>query len=117
MEAYDVLVMAMSSLIMLIVIHVSVFAVIRWMYPPMPQQVRFAEPPARVAPPPFTQSSTLPFTQSTQMKQEVNVPTYETPVSMEAPREERQPNTGAKPEGAAAERPAWLVAVDPKTLE
>ena len=108
MEAYDVLVMAMSSLIMLIVIHVSVFAVVRWMYPP--QQVRFAEPIARAPPPP-------PFTQPAQMKQEVNVPTYETPVSMEAPREERQPNPAAKPEGAAAERPAWLVAVDPKTLE
>ena len=103
MEAYDVLVMAMSSLIMLIVIHVSVFAVVRWMYPP--QQVRFAEPP----PPPFTQPA--------QMKQEVNVPTYAPPVSMEAPREERQPNGTAKPEGATAERPAWLVAVDPKTLE
>ena len=110
MEAYDVLVMAMSSLIMLIVIHVSVFAVVRWMYPPTPvQQVRFAEPPARAPPPPFTQAA--------QMKQEVNVPTYETPVSMEAPREERQPNGTAKPEGATAERPAWLVAVDPKTLE
>ena len=103
------LVMAMSSLIMLIVIHVSVFAVVRWMYPPTPvQQVRFAEPPP--PPPPL-------FTQPPQMKQEVNVPTYETPVSMEAPREERQPNGTAKPEGAAAERPAWLVAVDPKTLE
>jgi len=115
-----VLVMAMSSLIMLIVIHVSVFAVVRWMYPPMPvQQVRFAEPPAQAPPlpPPFTQSSTLPFTQPPQMKQEVNVPTYETPLPMEAPREERQPNAGAKPEGAAAQRPAWLVAVDPKTLE
>ena len=111
MEAYDVLVMAMSSLIMLIVIHVSVFAVVRWMYPPMPQQVRFAEPIAQPPPPP------PPFTQPAQMKQEVNVPTYETPVSMEAPREERQPNGTAKPEGAAAERPAWLVAVDPKTLE
>ena len=122
MEAYDVLVTAMSSLIMLIVIHVSVFGVVRWMYPPMlQQQVRFAEPIAQAqAPPPpplFTQSSTLPFTQPPQMKQEVNVPTYAPPVSMEAPREERQPNGSAKPEGAAAERPAWLVAVDPKTLE
>lgn len=110
MEAYDVLVMAMSSLIMLIVIHVSVFAVVRWMYPPMPQQVRFAEPIAQASPPP-------PFTQPPQMKQEVNVPTYAPPVSMEAPGEERQPNPAAKPEGSSAERPAWLVAVDPKTLE
>ena len=121
MKSYDVLVTAMSSLIMLIVIHVSVYGVVRWMYPPTPpQQVRFAEPIMQAQappPPPFTQSSTLPFTQPTQMKQEVNVPTYETPISMEAPREERQPNGTAKPEGAAAERPAWLVAVDPKTLE
>ena len=106
------LVMAMSSLIMLIVIHVSVFAVVRWMYPPMPQQVRFAEPIAQAPPPPPP-----PFTQPTQMKQEANVPTYAPPVSMETPREERQPNGTAKPEGATAERPAWLVAVDTKTLE
>ena len=107
MEPYDVLVMSMSSLIMLIVIHVSVFGVVRWMYPAAPpQQVRFAVPP----PPP-------PFTEPVHMKQEVNVPTYAPPVSVEAPREERQPNAAAKPEGSAAERPAWLVAVDPKTLE
>jgi len=110
MEAYDVLVMAMSSLIMLIVIHVAVFAVVRWMYPPTPvQQVRFAEPPPFVQTPP-------PFTQSPQMKQEVNVPTYAPPVSVEAPREEGGANTGKAP-SAAAERPSWLVAVDPKTLE
>ena len=116
MKSYDVLVAAMSSLIMLIVIHVSVYGVVRWMYPPMPiqQQVRFAEPIAQAQAPPPPHP---PFTQPPQMKQEVNVPTYETPISMEAPREERQPSGTAKPEGAAAERPAWLVAVDPKTLE
>ena len=126
MEAYDVLVLATSSLIMLILIHVSVFGVVRWMYPqPQPQpQVRFVEP----APPPptlpftqsptlpFTQSPTLPFTQPSHVKQEVNVPTYAAPVSVEAPREDRGPETG-KPSGGATERPAWLVAVDPKTLE
>lgn len=113
MKSYDVLVTAMSSLIMLIVIHVSVYGVVRWMYPPMPvqQQVRFAEPVTH------TQSPPPSFTEPPQMKQEVNVPTYETPLSMEAPSEERQPSSGAKPEGAAAQRPAWLVAVDPKTLE
>ena len=107
MEPYDVLVMSMSSLIMLIVIHVSVFGVVRWMYPAAPpqQQVRFAVPP----PPP-------PFTEPVHMKQEVNVPTYAPPVSVEAPREEGRAELG-KPSGAAAERPAWLVAVDPKTLE
>ena len=107
MEAYDVLVIAFSSLIMLIVIHVSVFGVVRWMYPPYtppPQtpQVRFAEPPS--------------FTEPPQMKQEVNVPTYAPPVSVEAPREEGRADTG-KASGSATERPAWLVAVDPKTLE
>ena len=107
MEAYDVLVTAMSSLIMLIIIHISVFGVVRWLYPPMAPvpQVRFAEP----APPP-------PFTEPPQVIQEVNVPTYAPPVPVEAPREEGRAAT-AKPSGAAAERPAWLVAVDPKTLE
>ena len=110
MEAYDVLVLATSSLIMLILIHVSVFGVVRWMYPqPQPQpQVRFVEPAPPPPPPPFTQSS--------HVKQEVNVPTYAAPVSVEAPREDRGPETG-KPSGGATERPAWLVAVDPKTLE
>lgn len=114
MEAYDVLVTALSSLVMLIVIHISVFGVVRWMYPPQspqPQpQVRFAEPAPAPAPPPPS------FTEPPQMKQEVNVPTYAPPVSVEAPREEGGANTGKAP-SAAAERPSWLVAVDPKTLE
>ena len=117
MEAFDVLTLAMSSLIMLIAIHVSVFGVVRWMYPPTPPapQVRFAEPMV-AAPPPPTQSSALPFTEPPHLKQEVNVPTYAPPVSVEAPREDGRAELG-KPSGAAAERPAWLVAVDPKTLE
>lgn len=106
MEAYDVLVIAMSSLVMLIVIHLSVFGVVRWMYPPSPPQpqVRFVEP----QPPPFTEPAHL--------KQEVNVPTYAPPIPVEAPREVGNAEPG-KPSGTAAERPAWLVAVDPKTLE
>jgi len=103
-----VLVISMSSLIMLIVIHVGVFGVIRWMYPTTPAQV--APTRVRFAPPPPS------FTEPPQMKQEVNVPTYAPPVSMEAPREEGGADTG-KASGSAAERPAWLVAVDPKTLE
>jgi hypothetical protein len=103
-----VLVISISSLIMLIVIHVAVFGVIRWMYPTTPAQV--APTRVRFAPPPPS------FTEPPQMKQEVNVPTYAPPVSMEAPREEGGADTG-KASGSAAERPAWLVAVDPKTLE
>lgn len=102
------LVISMSSLIMLIVIHVGVFGVIRWMYPTTPAQV--APTRVRFAPPPPS------FTEPPQMKQEVNVPTYAPPVSMEAPREEGGADTG-KASGSATERPAWLVAVDPKTLE
>jgi predicted lipid-binding transport protein (Tim44 family) len=112
MEAYDVLVIAMSSLIMLILIHVGVFGVIRWMYPSTPQpQVRFAEPIAEARVPP--QQS---FTEPPQMKQEVNVPTFTPPVPVEAPGEEGGANTGKAP-SAATERPSWLVAVDPKTLD
>ena len=120
MEAYDVLVLAMSSLIMLIAIHVSVFGVVRWMYPAPPpaQQVRFAEPMVAAAPrpPPFTQSAAPPFTEPPHLKQEVNVPTYAPPVPVEAPREDGRAELG-KPPSTATERPAWLVAVDPKTLE
>ena len=114
MEAYDILVTAVSSLIMLIVIHISVFGVVRWLYPtPSPQQqVRFAEPPTVPAPPP----PPPPFTQPTQERQEVNVPTYAPPVPVEAPREDGRGELG-KPSGTPAERPTWLVAVDPKTLD
>lgn len=112
--------LALSSLIMLILIHISVFALVRWMYPVQPPAptVRFAEPAPQPPPPPppFTQSSALPFTEPQHMKQEVNVPTYAPPVSVEAPREAGRVDGGKAP-GAAAERPAWLVAVDPKTLE
>ena len=112
MDPFDVLTTAMSSLIMLIVIHLSVFGVVRWLYPPStPQpQVRFAEPVAMPAPPPPS------FTQPPQERQEVNVPTYPPPVPVEAPREDGLGELG-KPSGTAAERPSWLVAVDPKTLD
>ena len=107
------LVLAMSSLVMLITIHLAVFGVIRWMYPApqQQQQVRFAEPVIERPPPPPP-----PFTQPSQERQEVNVPTYAPPVSVEAPREDGRTDV-AKPSGTAAERPAWLVAVDPKTLD
>jgi hypothetical protein len=106
-----VLTLAMSSLIMLVLIHLSVFAVVRWMYPASPPQpqVRFAEPMVSAPPPP-------PFTEPQYLKQEVNVPTYASPVSVEAPREDGRADGGKAP-STAAERPAWLVAVDPKTLE
>lgn len=105
MEAYDVLAIALSSLIMLIVIHVSVFAVVRWMYPP---RMKFVEAPIAVPP--------LPFTQPPISKQEINVPTYAPPVRVETPREEGQTELPTT-QSTAAERPSWLVAVDPKTLD
>lgn len=108
MEAYDILATAFSSLIMLIVIHLSVFGVIRWMYPPT-TAVRFVEPVAPARPTPS-------FTQQPEVKQEINVPTYPAPIPLEAPREEGGTELGKAP-SSAAERPAWLVAVDPKTLE
>lgn len=112
MDAYDVLTTAMSSLIMLIVIHLAVFGVIRTMYPPAApvQQVRFTDPVAQAAPPPPL------FTEPPQMKQEVNVPTYPPPVPVAPPNEEGRTELGKAP-SSAAERPAWLVAVDPKTLD
>ncbi len=111
MEAYDILATALSSLIMLIVIHLSVFGVIRWMYPPIQPTaaVRFMEAPPETRPPPS-------FTQRPEVKQEINVPTYPAPIPMEAPSEEGRTELGKAP-SSAAERPAWLVAVDPKTLE
>jgi hypothetical protein len=103
MEAFDILITAMSSLVMLIVIHLAVFGVVRWMYPPYsePSRVRFAPPP---------------FTEPAHIKQEINVPTHAPIVPVEAIGEERRTD-GGKTQSTAAERPAWLVAVDPKTLD
>ena len=83
MELKDILVVAFATLIVLVISHVAVFWVIRTLYPPPPPVVQqtFTQPPLQQQPEP---------------QQHVSIPTYEAPVSVEAPREE-EPRKGPPP--------------------
>ncbi len=70
----EILSIALASLVVLVVAHFVVYWVVTTLYPPAPVQapapvVSFTEPPATE-------------------QQNVRIPTYEAPVSAEAPREE-----------------------------
>lgn len=84
MELKDILVVAFATLIVLVISHLAVFWVIRTLYPP---------PPVVQQPPVFTQP---PLQQQPEPQQHVSIPTYEAPVSVEAPREE-EPRKGPPP--------------------
>lgn len=87
MELKDILVVAIASLIILVIVHVSVFWVVRTLYPPQP------------APQPtFTQPVVI---QQPEPQQHVTIPTYEAPVPVEAPREEEQRRGPPPPEATS----------------
>ena len=84
MDLSNILSVGFSALVLIVVIHISVFYVVRTMYPPV-RKVTFVEPPPAVSipepPPVFTQA---PNTD----KQDVVLPTYETNVQTDPPRQE-----------------------------
>ena len=88
MELKDILAISIATLIILVVTHFAVYWVVRTLYPPAPAPVAPVATQAEVPKPIFVQQ-TIPVTE-----QYVNIPTYEAPVSMEAPRQE-----GATPIG------------------
>lgn len=93
MELKDILVVSLATLIVLVVTHFAVYWVVRTLYPPAP--VPAAPIPVSVPKPIFAEP-TVPVTE----QQNVSIPTYEAPVSMEAPREE-----GATPIGELSSTP------------
>jgi hypothetical protein len=77
MDFGNILSLALSSLIMLVVIHITVFYVVRTMYPPLRRT-----PQPQVQPQPV-------FTEATNTeKQNAVLPTYEAKVSADPPRQE-----------------------------
>jgi hypothetical protein len=86
MDFSNILSLAISSLIMLVIIHLTVFYVIRTMYPPT-RKVTFAPAPTPQAPPP---PPVVPvFTEPTNTeKQNAVIPTYEANVPLDPPRQE-----------------------------
>lgn len=80
MDVWELLSVALTSLILLVVIHITVFFVVRTMYPPAPR-VTFAPPPAAPKPQVFTEPTKTE-------QQSVNVPTYEATVPTQPPSQE-----------------------------
>ena len=92
MEVTQFLGLALSSLLVIVILHFVVFWVVKTMYPP---QVVAAPLPVPVPPPP-----PVAFTEPPPVKQDVDrvvLPTYETPLPVEAPREEEPRRAGPPP--------------------
>ena len=85
MNTTDILSLALTSLAVLVAIHLSVFWVVKTMFPPV--AVAPAAPaPAPVEPAPAPVAPV--YVQPPETRQEIHVPTYEPPVQMETPRKE-----------------------------
>jgi len=92
MDFSNILSVALSSLILLVIIHLTVFYVVRTMYPPT-RKVTFAPAPAPAPQVPSVPASVPPvvpaFTEAPNTeKQNAVIPTYEANVSLDPPREE-----------------------------
>lgn len=99
MDLRDILSIAIASLIVLVVTHIAVFWVVRTLYPPPATAFPAPAPvPAPVQPP--SQVFTQPAIE--QQESHVHVPTYETPVQLEAAREEGAANFFVGPSASAA---------------
>lgn len=100
MDLRDILSVAVASLIVLVVAHLAVFWVIRTLYPPAHAVVLPSPVPAPTPTPVFTEP---PTKQVTETSQAVNVPTYETPIQLEAAGAEGYTDLSQLP-GPATER-------------
>ena len=110
----SVLSVGLATLVLLVLTHLAVFWVVRTLYPPPPQVVYVPTAPPPV---PETHTVTVPVTSLqpptlTQqvVVQEVNVPTYEAPVSLEAAGQEGGANFDPNGPIAPAKRDTGLVA-------
>jgi len=86
MDFSNILSVALSALILLVIIHITVFYVIRTMYPPT-RKVTFAPAPAPQAPAPPAEVPVFTEAPNTE-KQNAVIPTYEANVSLDPPRQE-----------------------------
>ena len=112
----SVLSVGLATLVLLVLTHLAVFWVVRTLYPPPPQVVYV---PAAPPPVPETHTVTVPVTSllATQPPaftqaavQEVNVPTYEAPVSLEAAGQEGGANFDPNGPIAPAKRDTGVAA-------
>ncbi len=107
MELKDILVVSLATLIILVVTHFAVYWVVRTLYPPAPAPVAAPVATQAEVPKPIFVQQTIPVTE-----QHVNIPTYEAPVSMEAPRQEGATPIGELPRDPV-QRDTGLAATNP----
>ena len=89
MNATEIVATAVSTLVVLVLAHVAVYWVVKTLYPPSPAGMAVREPdpvPAPAPAPAPTPSVTFAEPPPT-VQQDVTLPTYETTVPAEAPRE------------------------------
>lgn len=84
MEIQELLSISISALVTVVLAHLAVYWVVRTLYPPPPKVIQVPVPMAVPPPPAFTPPPVL------EQQQNVSIPTYAPPVSVEAPREERK---------------------------
>lgn len=89
MELKDVLTISISAILVLVIAHLAVFFVVKTMYPPeQPKHVEYIPPPTPV----------VTYTQPVvEQQQNVVIPTYEAPLSMETPSEKGPTRQGPPP--------------------
>jgi hypothetical protein len=90
MDLQEVLTLVIGTLVTVVLAHLAVYWAVKTMYPPTPRASPVAMVPAPVmaaAPPPMAPQVYSP---PAVVEQHVELPTYATPVSVEAPREERK---------------------------
>jgi hypothetical protein len=102
MHVFDALSLVVTTLFVLVAIHVTVYFVVRWMYPIVPVKVEAAAPPPPQLPPTVIVPPPAPPKETfAEPAQAVNVPTYEKQVRMEGVVED-----GATDLSALTARPA-----------
>ena len=100
MELKDILTVCLATLITLVVAHISVFWVVRTLYPPVvPVPVQAPMPVQMEAP-----AKTVTFTEPAIVEQHVDLPTYETALPGKAAGEEGRAGGPPPPESTAIQR-------------
>jgi len=82
MHVLDALSLVVTTLFVLVAIHVSVYFVVRWMYPPVPVKTVQSAPPPPLPPTVIVPPPGPPVTFAEPV-QTINVPTYEKQVRLE----------------------------------
>ena len=88
MELQEVLTLALGTLVTVVLAHFAVYWVVKTLYPKAAVPVEVAAPVA--APAPVVLPPAQVYSPPAVVEQHVELPTYATPVSVEAPREERK---------------------------